>query len=79
MDLPWSSFTLASAGGSFALVRAAPAYSLHESYFQTFFAIFATIVAFAIFYAVVLYPYLFSPFRHLPQPPVSILCSRCPY
>ena len=73
MDLPWSSFTLASAGGAFALVKFAPAYSLHESYFQTFFVLLVAVSIAAIFYAIILYPYFFSPFRHLPQPSVSRL------
>ena len=70
MGLPWPTFALASAGGSFALVNFAPAYSLHQSYLQTFFVSFLTIALSAILYAIVLYPHFLSPLRHLPKPTV---------
>ncbi|KAL9131670.1 MAG: hypothetical protein Q9217_000481 [Psora testacea] len=69
MDLPWSSITLASAGGSIVLVQLTPAYSIHASYTQTFTTLFVLGTIATAFYDVILYPHFFSPFRHLPSPP----------
>ncbi|KAL9098999.1 MAG: hypothetical protein Q9163_005435 [Psora crenata] len=69
MDFPWTPMALASAGGSIVLVQFTPTYSKHESHIQTFSLLFVFCVICIALYRVILYPYLFSPLRHLPSPP----------
>ena len=71
MDLPWARIGLSSLTASFILVHVAPHYSVSASYFRTFVFLEAVQVLLGLLWQVILYPKLFSPFRHLPQPKVS--------
>ena len=71
MDLPWSSIGLSSLAGSLILVHNAPHYSVSASYIKTFLALETVQVLLGLLWQVILYPYLFSPIRHLPQPKVG--------
>lgn len=68
MDLPWSPIALSSVAGSFFLVHNAPQYSISASYVKTFLALEAIQILLGLVWQAILYPKLFSPFRHLPQP-----------
>ncbi|KAG9563092.1 cytochrome P450, partial [Aureobasidium melanogenum] len=59
---------LASAAISFSLKRFAPERLIHESLWQTSAAIFFSVIAVRFFWASLIYPFYFSPLRHLPQP-----------
>ena len=76
MDIPWRSVALAAVGGSVALIRFLPAYSLHISHFQIFSVLLLAIGAITAFYRILLYPYFFSPFKHLPSPSVGFANSK---
>lgn len=71
MDLPWLSMALSSVAGSFVLVHNAPKYSISASYVKTFVALEAIHILLGLLWQAVLYPKLFTPFRHLPQPKVG--------
>lgn len=71
MDLPWPQIAFISTAGSAGLRQFAPQYSLSRSYLATFFILFAILSVLGAFWKVILWPKLFSPLRHLPQPPVS--------
>lgn len=71
MDLPWSPIALSSVAGSFFLVHNAPQYSFSASYVKTFLALEAIQILLGLVWQAILYPKLFSPFRHLPQPKVG--------
>ena len=73
MDLPWSPIFRGSLVGSFCLVHYAPQYSISASYIKTFLVLETVQVVLGLLWQVILYPKLFSPFRHLPQPKVSLL------
>ncbi|KAI4729451.1 cytochrome P450 monooxygenase [Aureobasidium sp. EXF-10728] len=59
---------LAAAAVSFSIKSFAPERLLHESIWQTTAAIFFGILAIRFFYSSFIYPFFFSPLRHLPQP-----------
>ena len=71
MDLPWSKIGLSSVVGSFILVHNAPQYSISLSYVKTFLLLETIQILLGLLWLVVLYPKLFSPFRHFPQPKVD--------
>lgn len=75
MDLPWPQIALTSIAGSVGLIQFAPQYSPSRSYIGTFFVLISIISILGAFWRVVLWPKLFSPLRHLPQPSVS--CNQC--
>ncbi|KAI5200675.1 hypothetical protein AUEXF2481DRAFT_37728 [Aureobasidium subglaciale EXF-2481] len=59
---------LAAAALSLMLKSFAPERLLHESVWQTTAAIFSTIFAIRFFWSSLIYPFFFSPLRHLPHP-----------
>ena len=67
----WLFAVLASAAESVALLQLFPMYSASGSYGLTFAAIFFLHFLGLAIWRVLLYPKLFSPIRHLPQPSVS--------
>ena len=73
MDLPWLPMALSSVAGSLLLVHKAPAYSISASAVKTFLVLGTIHILLGLFWKVVLYPKLFSPLRHLPQPKVRPL------
>ena len=73
MDLPWLSMALNSVAGSFLLVYKAPNYSISASVVKTFLVLEIIHILLGLLWKVVLYPKLFSPLRHLPQPKVRLL------
>ena len=70
MDLPWLPIGLSSVAASLILVHTAPQYSISTSYVKTFAFLETVSVLLGLLWQVILYPKLFSPFRHLPQPKV---------
>ena len=73
MDLPWWPIALSSVAASFLIVHSAPQDSIFasSSYLKTF-ALFETIqILLGLLWQAILYPKLFSPIRHLPQPKVG--------
>ncbi|MCJ1387575.1 hypothetical protein MMC18_000418 [Xylographa bjoerkii] len=64
----WQLALLASAAEAVALVQLLPKYSISGSYGLTFAAIFSLHFLGLAIWTVFLYPKLFSPIRHLPQP-----------
>lgn len=75
MDLPWLPIGLSSVAGSLVLVHKAPHYSVSASYVKTFLALETILVLLGLLWQVILYPKLFNPLRHLPQPKVR----PCPH
>lgn len=71
MDLPWLPIGLSSLAGSFVLVHNAPQYSISASYVKTFIVLETVHILLGLLWQAVLYPKLFSPIRHLPQPKVG--------
>ena len=71
MDLPWLPIGLSSLAGSFVLVHVAPQYSVSASYVKTLIVIETIQVLLGLLWQAILYPKLFSPIRHLPQPEVG--------
>ena len=61
---------LSSVAGSLILVHKAPDYSISASYVKTFLVLETIHILLGLVWKVVLYPKLFSPLRHLPQPKV---------
>jgi cytochrome P450 len=53
---------------SFSLKTLAPERLLHESVWQTTAAIFLTVMGVRFFWSCLIYPFYFSPLRHLPHP-----------
>ena len=70
MDLPWLPIGLSSVVGSLLLVHKAPQYSVSASYVKTFLVLETIQILLGLLWQVILYPKLFDPFRHLPQPKV---------
>ncbi|KAF6240045.1 hypothetical protein HO173_001655 [Letharia columbiana] len=68
MDLPWLPIGLSSVAGSFVLVHNAPQYSISASYVKTFLVLETIQILLGLLWEAILYPKLFSPIRHLPQP-----------
>lgn len=68
MDLPWLPIGLSSVTGSFFLVHNAPQYSVSSSYVKTFLVLETVQILLGLLWQAILYPKLFSPIRHLPQP-----------
>ena len=62
-------WTVTSIAGSFLLNKFAPQYSLRHSYLWTAATIFLSVSLVYYIYAVVIWPRVFSPMRHLPMPP----------
>ena len=73
MDMPWGTITLLSASGALALSRFAPQFSLGGSLVYTFLFLEISLVLVGIVWSAGLYPWFFSPLRHLPTPEVSLL------
>lgn len=71
MDLPWLPIGLSSVAASFVLVHTAPQYSVSASYVQTFAVLETIQILLGLLWQAILYPKLFSPIRHLPQPKVG--------
>lgn len=71
MDLPWVPIALSSVAASFVLVHNAPQYSISASYVKTFVVLEAVQILLGVLWQAILYPKLFSPIRHLPQPKVG--------
>jgi hypothetical protein len=59
-------------GLSFALLRHLPALSVGRSLAATFAVLYVLALAAEVAYWLVLYPAYFTPFKHLPVPPVSL-------
>ncbi|KAI5199249.1 cytochrome P450 monooxygenase [Aureobasidium subglaciale] len=59
---------LAAAALSLTLKSSAPERLLHESVWQTTAAIFSAMLALRFFWSSLIYPFFFSPLRHLPHP-----------
>jgi hypothetical protein len=59
-------------GLSFALVWHLPALSVGSSLAATFAVLYVLAIAAEVAYWLVLYPAFFTPFKHLPVPPVSL-------
>ena len=79
MDLPWLPMALSSVAGSFLLVHKAPNYSISASAVKTFLVLETIHILLGLLWKVVLYPKLFSPLRHLPQPKVRLLSKSTTY
>ena len=75
MDLPWLPMALSSVAGSLLLVHKAPDYSVSASAVKTFLVLETIHILLGLVWKVVLYPKLFSPLRHLPQPKVRPLLN----
>ena len=75
MDLPWLSMALSSVAGSLLLVYKAPDYSISASAVKTFLVLETIQILLGLLWKVVLYPKLFHPLRHLPQPKVRPLLN----
>lgn len=71
MDLPWWPIALTSVVASFIIVHNAPQYSISASYVKTFMVFEAVQILLGLLWQAILYPKLFSPIRHLPQPKVG--------
>ena len=71
MDLPWLPIALSSVAASFVLVHNVPQYSISASYVKTFVVLEAVQILLGVLWQVILYPKLFSPIRHFPQPKVG--------
>lgn len=71
MDLPWKQIGLSSVLASIPLVHYAPEYSISASYVKTFLVFEIIQILLGLLWQVILYPKLFSPLRHLPQPEVG--------
>lgn len=68
MEASNRTFIATAVAGALALSRVAPRYLLKDSIWRTGLALyFAELCIFAV-WSLVLYPHVFSPFRHLPQP-----------
>lgn len=70
MDLPWLPMALSSVAGSLLLVNKSPAYSISASAVKTFLVLETIHILLGLVWKIVIYPKLFSPLRHLPQPKV---------
>ena len=71
MESPWKIVALSSLGLSIATVQFIPQYSIATSYTWMFFAI-VVVQLFSLFsWNVIIFPKVFSPFRHLPGPKAS--------
>ena len=75
MDMPWLPMALSSVAGSLLLVHKAPDYSISASAVKTFLVLETVHILIGLLWKVVIYPKLFSPLRHLPQPKVRILSN----
>ena len=75
MDLPWLPMALSSVAGSLILVHKAPGYSISASAVKTFLVLETIHILLGLVWKIVLYPKLFSPLRHLPQPKVRPLSN----
>lgn len=62
---------LTSTALSFVTVSYFPDVSVRNSYIWTFSAIASLLLTAKIIYSVILYPVFFTPYKHLPSPPVS--------
>lgn len=73
MDLPYWPIALSSVAASFIIVHNAPQDSIFasSSYLKTFMVFEAIQILLGLLWQAILYPKLFSPIRHLPQPKVG--------
>lgn len=68
----WQVAVLSSVTAATLLVQFAPKYSILHSYIGTFLVLFAAQLLALATWTVVIYPKLFSPLRHMPEPKVSL-------
>lgn len=71
MDLPWLPILGSSVLGSFVLVHDFAPFSFSASYVKTFLLLETVQILLGLLWQVILYPKMFSPIRHLPQPKVG--------
>lgn len=73
MDMPWWPIALSSVAASFIIVHNAPQDSIFasSSYLKSFVVFEAIQILLGLLWQAILYPKLFSPIRHLPQPKVG--------
>lgn len=67
----FTNIAASSALGSLILTRRLPEYAPFASTIATFSVVFFAHALVVAFWNVLLYPYLFSPLRHLPEPKVG--------
>jgi hypothetical protein len=74
MDIPKKAFLLSSAVITFFTLRYAPQVALYpKSFFWNAATLFLIQCGAQFGWSVLVYPFFFSPLRHLPSPPVTMI------